>query len=491
MAARRSERFGIVLGAVDKVSAPIRAMNRSLESAVAPVKKLNRAFSALSKEAGFGKLGAGFGRVGREIAKIGAIGAGAAGGLFVALERTAAPLDKLAKLTSRIQFPVEEFQEWRAVAGLAGTSSDEFDKSLEGLSKRVGELKAGTGSLSTLLAKVDPGLAKRISGAKDTQEAFGLVLGAIRELPDASKQAALANAAFGRSGAKLINLAKQSSEAIAAQRESVRDGVVSAEAIKNAEQFDDSVGLLKGSLGALWSEIAGKLFPIVTKISDSIRVWVGENRELIVTNVSEFIGDAITAGEEFFKTLTTVIPAVISMVSHIGGLKTILIVLGAVALAPLVLAIAALGPLLMGTAGIVLLVGTAFALAAAEVIDNWEMLKAFVGGTIDWIADSFASLSDSIPEPVKMLLGLTPIGLAVRGIGAAADFFSGGAEPALAGAGAAGGSVPLPEGRAAQRAQLEGKLTVRVDQSGRVDSVELDSPAALDLEQGGIIGQGL
>lgn len=502
MAAGRRERFSVIIGAVEQTAAPIRAFNRRVESMVAPVRKLKNAFKSLAREAGFGKLGAAVGRVGAQLRRLGTYGAVAIGGLYLALSRTASKMDDLGKLTSRLEFPVEEFQAWKKLAELAGTSSEGFDKAMYGLAQRVGELRAGTGSLNTLLQKVDPTLARNIKSSKNTAEAFELVLDGLRRLPDATRRAALANAAFGRNGRAIINLSKQSADELAKARAQLRaeGGVISEKSIRNAEAFQDAMLLVKTSIYNVWAEIAGGLFPVVVDIANAIRAWTVKNRELIVSGAAEFAREFVEAGKSVISVLREWIPPIVQVIKRFGGAK---LVLGAIAvgvLAPLVIAIggvvtalgtiagavaAVVGPI-AAAIGVSTAAFVAFAAAVAAVVTlvvgYWDEIKNAISSAIDAIGAKISSLVNLIPAPVRSLLrsiweweglaGKVNLGTAPLQLSTPA-----GVAPTVAAPAAGGGG------------NTSASLNIKLSQEGRVKGLELEGGAgSIELDQGGVIG---
>jgi len=80
--ARGEERLRLVLAAVDKTAAPIRALNRRIDRMTAPVRKVRNSFAALAREAKLDKLARGAMKLGKSLAsaaaKAGALAGAAA-----------------------------------------------------------------------------------------------------------------------------------------------------------------------------------------------------------------------------------------------------------------------------------------------------------------------------------------------------------------------------------------------------------------------------
>jgi hypothetical protein len=286
-------RFSVeaVFKAVDRVTAPVsrmqtkvrkftRAMSRGLRSA-------DRAVSRL-----VGKMGKGAARVAKFGGAILAVGSAAA---VTALNRTADAADELAKQSRRLQFPIEDLQEWKFVAEQSGVSTGLLDKSLGAFSKRLGEAKGGMGPLVTGLKKINPQLLKQLQGTDDVAKAFEIYIDAMRNADSATEKAALANAAFSRQGLKLVNIADNSSAAIAALRkEQNENGNITMAQAKAAEAYNDAANSLKRSLMGLLQQVILPMTPAITKTLSKWREWIVANKDLIRTRITEFMGNLWT-----------------------------------------------------------------------------------------------------------------------------------------------------------------------------------------------------
>lgn len=333
------EKLRLVLEAIDKTTAPLRAMNRRIEALTAPVRKVRNAFSALSREAGLPKLGAALSRVGslvRNLA-IGAVGAGA--GLLAFIEKTADAGDRLGEFTQLIGIGVEDFQEYQYAAKIAGIDNEAFAASMKTLSRATGQAQAGTGRLAGLLKKVAPSVLKQLKGTKDTGQALEVVLGAMRKLDKPTQRAALASAAFGNANAGLLaTLSPKQLEDF--RKEAQNLGVVmSQDAVNGAGALMDKFDKLKASALGLARSIAASLFPHLQGVTDRMLEWIKANKDLIKTKGREWLLKVATAIKDLGIWLSEAVPQFIDFVDHMGGLKGILVGLTVVNLVPLVASI--------------------------------------------------------------------------------------------------------------------------------------------------------
>ena len=292
-----ANRFSIeaVFKTVDRVTAPVSRMqnriNKFTRSAAAGMRRLNQSVTRFTSAVN---------RAGR--VAVAGLTVVMTAGIF-AINRYADSIDELAKRSRRLGFPIDELQEWEFVATQAGLTSETFNDSLDAFTKRLGEAKKGFGPIATSLKKFDRQLLKNVLNSKNSAEAFELIVQAMRDAPDAATRAALASAAFSRSGLKFANIADISAKAVKKLRlEQQRNGLVTTEQAEAAEAYNDSVDSLMRSLNGLRIAVFSPLFGTMTRSTKQFREFVLVNRELIGQNIS----GAISFITDNFKQLLTV-----------------------------------------------------------------------------------------------------------------------------------------------------------------------------------------
>ena len=431
-------RFSIeaIFRAVDRVSAPIsrmqnrvgrftRSMSRGLRSA-------NRMVDGLVR---------GMGRGVKTVAKFGGaiIGLGAAAAI-TAMNRAADAADSLAKQSRRLQFPIEALQEWKFVAEQSGVSNELLDNSFGAFSKRLGEAKGGMGPLVSGLKKLNPELLKQVTSADSISDAFGLYINAIRDADSATEKAALANAAFSRSGLNLVNIADNSASSIKKMREEQREnGNITMQQAVAAEAYNDPINALKKSLIGMIQQVLLPMLPAITKMLKAWRDWVVANKEMIQTKIATFIEDLksqikalVLAVVEFNKEYNIadllgegldklgrfagfLKRNGVMILSLVGGvvalslvLKTMAVAMAAVnlvmSLNPIGLVVLAIAALV---AGIILLINYfgGFEAIAESVTSAWSGVAAFFTDLWGGVMDTFADAWDFIGEIVDKIKG--------------------------------------------------------------------------------------
>lgn len=387
------EKLKLVLEAIDRTAAPLRAVNKRIEGMLAPVRKVRNAMRSLANEAGLPAVGQRLATLGKQFTRFAAIGVGALAGVLEFTRRTAEWADGLSEMTRQLGIGVEQFQEYQFAAHRAGVDSEAFAGSMRFLTKNVGQLKAGTGPLLGLLKRVSPALASQVKGAKDTGEAFEIMLGGLRKLKDPMQRNTLAAAAFGRSGQAMALMAGQSAEEFEALRAEARrlGMVLSQEDAAAAEETMDVLDDLKGSALGLARGIATSLFPAIQTTGRELLAFIAANRDLIVSNGRAAVLKLADAVFTLGKFLASEGPKVLALVETLGGLRTVLIAIAAISLAPLVASLvtvgAALGPIGLGI--------SAAAAAVAFLMVKLERLSGLKQRILD-VIDPFATAAPAI-----------------------------------------------------------------------------------------------
>lgn len=206
--------------------------------------------------------------------------------------------DEVAKFARQIGWSAAALQELRYAYSLAGVGQEEFDKSVQILSRNVGDLRRKSGSLYTFLQDTSPKLGEALKKASPDQ-AFELIIKAMEAETDTAKRAALAQAAFGRSGAVMARGAIEGAEAIKKSREEIRKlgGVISDDALGGAEQLGDDIERLKMSFAGVGNAIMRSLVPALIPVVQRTTEWVAANRELIARKVLDAVNALVAAAK--------------------------------------------------------------------------------------------------------------------------------------------------------------------------------------------------
>lgn len=327
-----------IFEAVDRISGPVKTMRGNVFK-----------FSKETEDV-FKKVGTAAKRMGIAVAA----GTVALGKAMISFAEKG---DEIAKTSRMLGLSTDALQELRYAAGLQGVENEMLTQGLKLFNNQLGQLRLREGSLYTMLAKTNPALARQLRDAKSTDEAFTLMMTALAAETNVQRRAAIAQAAFGKSGQELIKFSNGGADALATLRaEAHKYGIVIDEqAAEASERFDDSVSRLKQSFISLANQGLGqaidKLQPLVQKYAD----WVAANKEAISLKLDSFI-DGVGKG---LKVLTSpgVLKGIVSLALGIKAIGLASMVLGAGN--PLVL-------LIGGLVGLITL-----------IVTNWDKITGF------------------------------------------------------------------------------------------------------------------
>ncbi len=227
------------------------------------------------KMTGAGKSFGGFmKRVGGGMAKfakvggiVGGVAIGAAVGIGVLVSKLTSGMDATGKLADRLGMTTESLTAMHHAAGLAGTSREALNKSLEGYTRRLGDALAGTGTAKTMLDQLGLSADKLARIPLDQQ--MGKIADSIAKLPTQAERASAANALFGKSGVQMVTMLQQGGAAM-------RDSMAEAERLgltynrssaAMAENVQDSLTRIKAVFVGAGRSILVSALPVIEKVS--------------------------------------------------------------------------------------------------------------------------------------------------------------------------------------------------------------------------------
>ncbi len=215
----------------------------------------------------------------------------------------AAAGDEASKSARMMGLTAEALQELRYAAERQGVSTKLMDKSFLALNKRMGELRAGSGQLYSYLNKTgQKALINQLKNVKDSQEAFMLLTEKVKETENPMDRAALANAAFSRSGIEMVKMMENGTEGIHSLTAEARKYgfVISNEMAKKSEKYIDVQTNMTKTLEGMKMLLGVELMPRIQKISVQLTNWTLKNREFIKTKIAEYV-QKVANVLKFFK----------------------------------------------------------------------------------------------------------------------------------------------------------------------------------------------
>ncbi|MBY8174297.1 hypothetical protein KW520_02465 [Vibrio fluvialis] len=311
-------------------------------------------------------------------------------GLAAEVNSSAAEMDKLAKKSANLNLPISELQAMQSQAEHAGVSADALSASMTRFTRRLGVLQTtGAGALGSYLKKSKNAAFRDLQGAKDTQEAYQMLLESFSKLKTAQEQMAFADAAFGDSGREMLIMLREGTQGLTAARQEFNElgGGATAEDAAKAEAYNDAVQRISESLRSIkfaaLAPIMEKATKLFTEFSEKFKntQWRTEFMDKVIQTVNglyqalEFLGKGLIFVAQNFKGILTILA--IAKVALIG--------LNAVIMAnPIGMIVAAIG---------------------AAIIAITYLVDKFIGldKVINWVKEQFIGLWDGVKKLINML----------------------------------------------------------------------------------------
>jgi len=230
-----------------------------------------------------------------------------------------AAADAIGKVAKTAGISTDTLQEMRHAASLNGVEFEQLDQGMQKFNKSIGELRAGTGTLYTYLQKTDRALMAQVQSARSTDEALDIVFNAMKNVTNSSEKAALAVAAFGRSGQRLAIMADTYKELREEAR--VLGLVIDSDLIEGAEEANDKMDIMsrviKTQLTGAFIELAPAIISVTGSLTEATTALIRFFNPKNETKTDRFqqlndelkdlefaLKDAEETGRESFVTIT-------------------------------------------------------------------------------------------------------------------------------------------------------------------------------------------
>lgn len=427
MSASKDYPLSVVIRAVDQITGPLRAITDKLKGLTTANGKLGKNFKEFADVSGLTKFGSAFQGIGGAVKNVAgetvALGAklfamtAAATFAFISIVRGAVEAgDELDKMAKRVGVSVDYYASLAYAANQADISQEEFNGGMDKFSKALGEAKANGGPLLDFLKKVSPRLAEQVKGSKSAEEGLSLMTDAFVRLQDPQKRAALATAAFGRSGAQFGEFLHRGSGSIQQQQLAYLKLAGSQEGFASSSgELENALRDTRTAFEGVRSAIGAGLFPAFASLTDAVTNFIVDNREGLASwarDTGHAIEDWVKGGgmERLITNLKDLAREGMAFIDSIGGMKTIAIAAGAVLAGPLlaafvglVPAVVALGVALLTTPfGWFVLAAGAVAAIGITIYKNWDEVKSFFEEFFPGITDDAKNLVTVFSEIVSL-----------------------------------------------------------------------------------------
>lgn len=367
----KTTQLSIVIRAIDKATAPIKAISARLDQVTKPIGRLQDAIGGLRANSGLDDLIGGFKGVGNAVAgvlsKIALIG-GAVGVAVAGISSIVEHFDELGDKAEAIGVSVDFLAQMRSAAERSGASVEQLDSGLKTFTVSMGLARAGTGKMAAFLQTVNPEFLAMLKATKNNEEAFDLLARGAAKLVDPAKRAAFAQKTLG--DASLAPLLGKGAKGVKKLRDEFAAQAGSLEGAAAASgEVDDSMKKLGNTFEGVKGVVVEGLRPGLVELINMLADWLLAHRGDIAEwakKIGKELPDAVMA---LVHGVQNAVGKIREFVDAIGGWKTVAVGVAAVILGPLIGAIASLGVALMSTP-----LGWAVGLIAGVVAlyKNWD-----------------------------------------------------------------------------------------------------------------------
>jgi TP901 family phage tail tape measure protein len=283
-------------------------------------------------------------------------------GLGAMIKKTANAGDAFWDLSQKTGISVETLSSFKLAADTSGTSIDGFAVGMRGLSRAVGDAKTGTGDAKKAFDALGVSFVDADGKARPLDQLFLDLAGKFSGMEDGATKTDLAMKLFGRSGVELIpmlNLGKQGLKDLTDRAKEL--GITfNTEAAKKCDEFNDSLDILRASVGASFRGIALELIPTLQDLATKVASAIGKVIEW--TNAHPALTEAIGKLALGLAGIGTILAVSGPVLMGIGALMTNIGAIKLLALKSIVFTFA-----LAGTAIV--------AMGVVKMIDDFKRLR--------------------------------------------------------------------------------------------------------------------
>lgn len=311
----------IIFEAVDHVSATVKNIQKNVTSSLTQISRnIPSVTDAVSN------LNSAFNNVARSLTGLTLVAAGV-GASVIGITKTYGDMAEATLLAAeRTGLTAESFQELSYAAKLSEVDVGELTQSLSFLTRSIQTAVLDSTSEQAKAFR-GAGLSAEFlaANANNTLAVFNALSDSFAKSNNVGAKNLSMMTLMGRSSQKLTGLLNQGSAALReTSDEAQRFGlVVSEEALKTGEEFGDTLTKLTLITQSYRNLIAQSLLPILQPLINRLLDWHAANRELIRSNITEFVRSAWKEISNLWDAMRNIFRATWAVLQPLGGLRTV------------------------------------------------------------------------------------------------------------------------------------------------------------------------
>jgi len=231
--------------------------------------------------------------------------------------------EETAKTAQKIGMNTQNLQALQYAAKMADVDTGELTVGMKFLNTALYDASRGSSEAQRKFNAL--GMSYKDANGKmlNTEQALGQIADKFKGMEDGPKKTALAVDLFGRSGINMIPMLNQGSKHLAEiTQEAINFGLVMDEsAIKQSEEFMDSMKRVQGAMSGLRNEIGISLMPVFSDLLKKFIEWFRLNRQAIGTNLKLFFSEIVKYATYLGKAFGFIIEAGKKIIESTGGFE--------------------------------------------------------------------------------------------------------------------------------------------------------------------------
>lgn len=224
------------------------------------------------------------------------------------VDKTIDLADHMNDLAKKTGTSVEDLAKFKVAADNSGTSLDEVASAMVKLSKSQVEAQQGTGAQAAAFRALGISIKDAQGNLVPTSDLMMQISDRFASFPDGPIKSALALQLFGKSGANLIPMLDEGSEAIKRFGLDIDTGFAQA-----ADAFNDNMGIIRAQMDNMAISAAKALMPALTSITDGFVELFSLKQDM--SGFFDAVGFAMQAISDLAIRLVAEIRAIVAAIS--------------------------------------------------------------------------------------------------------------------------------------------------------------------------------
>lgn len=220
------------------------------------------------------KIADGFDKVGAGVVKVTGLVAGFTGvaGVGALIKSSIDAADNLSKMSQKVGVNIEQLSSMNYAASLADVSTESLAKGMAKLNKAMYEAQQGGKTQVETFKALGIAVTDSSGKLRKTDDVMMDIAERFAGMDDGARKTALAMEVFGKAGADMIPLLNSGKQGLKDSADEAKrfGNVLTEEAGKQAEEFNDNLTRFNKSAGGLAMVLANDLIPVINELSLSM-----------------------------------------------------------------------------------------------------------------------------------------------------------------------------------------------------------------------------